>query len=88
MSRYGISDYDAGAVLYSHEHPESDPTMKPPRGRERPDATWSFPTVPGKDGKPMDFKSFASDAKTHSLETAYRMIDEFTNKNLSPAFRR
>ena len=86
-TRFGMSDWDAAAVLYSHETGESDPTLKPPAADQRPGATWEFPTVPGKDGKPMDFKAFAADPRTHSLNEAYRAIGEFKNKSLSPAFR-
>jgi hypothetical protein len=87
-TRYGLSDLDAAAVLYANEHPEIDPTLQPPPPGERPGATWEFPTVAGKDGKPMDFKTFAADPKTHSLNAAYGVITEFKNKSLSPAFRR
>jgi hypothetical protein len=87
-TRYGMSDLDAAAVLYAHEHPESDPTLQPPAPHERPGATWEFPTVAGKDGKAMDFKSFAADPRTSSLNAAYSVITEFKNKSLSPAFAR
>ncbi len=88
MGRYGLSDWDAGAVLYANEHPESDPTLQPPPPSERPGATWEFPTVKGRDGKDMAFKDFAADPRTASLNAAYSVISEFKNKSLSPAFRR
>ncbi len=88
MSRYGLSDWKAGAVLYASEHPESDPTLQPPPPEQRPGATWEFPTVNGRDGKPMDFKEFAKDVRGNSLNAAYSVISEFKNKSLSPAFRR
>jgi hypothetical protein len=88
MARYGVSDWKAGATLYAAEHPESDPTMQPPSPSERPGATWEFPTVAGRDGKQMDFKTFAGDPRTHSLNAAYNVITDFKNKSLSPGFRR
>ena len=84
----GISDLDSAAIIYSHRNPETDPTLQPPSPADRPGATWEFPTVRGKDGKEMDFKSFAADPKTHSLNAAYNIITEFKNNKLSPAFRR
>lgn len=88
MTRYGISDWKAGAVLYANDHPESDPTLRPPAHSERPGATWEFPTTRGRDGKEMAFKDFAADPRTHSLNAAYNIITDFKNKNLSPALRR
>jgi hypothetical protein len=85
-TKFGLSDLDAAAVLYAHEHPESDPALQPPAAHERPGATWEFPTVRGRDGKEMDFKSFAADPRTHSLNAAYNIITEFKNNKLSPAF--
>lgn len=84
-TKFGLNDLEAAAVLYAHEHPESDPTLQPPSPQERPGATWEFPTVKGKDGKEMDFKSFAADPRTHSLNAAYNIITEFKSKSLSPA---
>ena len=87
-TRHGLADLEAAAVLYAHEHPETDPTLQPPSPSERPGATWEFPTVRGKDGKEMAFKDFAADTRTHSLNEAYNVITEFKKKSLSPAFRR
>lgn len=87
-TQYGLSDLDAAAVLYAHSNPASDPTLGPPSAGERPGATWEFPTVKGRDGKDLDFKSFAADPRTHSMNAAYNIISEFKNKSLSPGFRR
>ncbi|MBO0863564.1 MAG: hypothetical protein J2P16_00630 [Mycobacterium sp.] len=87
MSRFGTPDWEAGAVLYANEHPHADPRLQPPREDERPGATWEFPTVPGRDGKMLDFRTFASDPRRHSLDAAYNIISEFKNSRLSPAFR-
>lgn len=88
MEQEGMSSWKSAAVLYAADHPESDPSLRPPPPSERPGATWEFPTVAGKDGKQMDFKSFAADPRTHSLNAAYNIITEFKRKSLSPAFGR
>lgn len=91
MKKYGLADYDAAAVLYGHETGNSDPTLRPPKPNPRRDATWEFPTVEDRDGKPLAFKEFASDLKGASLNAAYRAIDDiqaFKNRSLSPAFHR
>lgn len=86
--KYGMNDYKAAATLYGVETGASDPTLQPPRPDPRRDATWEFPTVEDRDGKPLGFKEFASDLKGASLNAAYRVIDEFRNRSLSPAFHR
>ena len=91
MKKYGLNDYDAGAVLYGHESGGGDPSMRPPRPDPRRDATWEFPTVEGRDGKPLGFKEFANDLKGATLNAAYRAIDDiqaFKNRSLSPQFNR
>jgi hypothetical protein len=87
-ARLGTSDLESAAIVYAHRSGETDPSVQPPSPSERPGATWEFPTVAGKDGKQMDFKSFAADPRTHSLNAAYNVITEFKNKSLSPGFRR
>ena len=87
MNRVGTTDWEAGATRYAAKHPESDPRYQPPQ-REIPNAKWDFPTVAGKDGKLLSFKEFAADPRTHSMNAAYTVIDEFRNKNLSSGFRR
>jgi len=90
-TRYGLKDWNAAATLYAAETGASDPTMRPPRPDPVRDATWEFPTVEGRDGKPLDFKAFANDLRGSSLNAAYRAIDEiqaFKNRTLSPAFHR
>ena len=88
MNRYGTHDWEAGAVLYAHEHPDADPSHQPPPQSDRPGATWEFPTVQGRDGKPLDFKTFAADPRRHSLDAAYNVISEFKNSRMSQPFRR
>lgn len=87
MQRAGVVDWNDGAVLYAAKRPESDPRYQPPPS-ERPSAKWEFPTVNGRDGKPMSFKDFAHDPRSASMDAAYSVISEFKNANLSRPFRR
>lgn len=86
--RYNMSDYDAAAVLYAHENGPADMRDMPPSPSERPGARWEFPTVTGRDGKPVEFKKFLADPSKHAVDAAYNIIHEFKNKSLSPGFRR
>jgi len=87
MTRAGTSNWEDGAILYAAKNPASDPRYQPPP-QDIPNSKWEFPTVPGKDGKPMSFKEFASDPKTASNNLAYQMIHQYRNQNLSSGFRR
>jgi hypothetical protein len=87
-NRIGGGTWDDAAVLYAAKNPEADPRYQPPSQSERPGAKWDFPTVAGKDGKPMSFKDFAADPRTHSMDAAYQVISEFKNAKLSQPFRR
>lgn len=87
MQRAGVTDWEDGAVLYAAKRPEADPRYQP-SPQERPSAKWEFPTVAGRDGKPMSFKDFAADPRTASMDAAYSVISEFKNANLSRPFRR
>lgn len=87
MKSAGITDWENAAILYAAKNPAADPRYQP-WDRERPSAKWDFPTVAGRDGKPMSFKDFAHDPRTASMDAAYSIIDEFKNANLSRPFRR
>jgi len=87
-TRLGGIPWDDAAVLYAAKNPETDPRYQPPPQSERPGAKWDFPTVSGRDGKPMAFKDFAADPRTASMDAAYNIISEFKNRNLSSGFRR
>ena len=87
MNRIGTPDWEAGATIYAAKNPEADPRYQPPP-HERPTTKWEFPTVNGRDGKPMSFKDFAADPRTASMDAAYSVIHEFKNANLSRPFRR
>jgi len=86
-SRLGGGTWNDAATIYASENPQADPRYQPPPRPHR-DAKWDFPTVPGRDGKPLSFKEFAADTKTASMDAAYSIIDEFKNRNLSSGFRR
>ena len=75
----GTLDYNQAAVLYAHENPSSDPTSRPPEyptGR-----TWEFPTVSGRDGKPLAFKDFIADPTTAAHNAAYTLIQDFRKRS-------
>lgn len=88
MSRAGITDWEDGAILYAGRNPAADPRYQPPERHDRPGAKWEFPTVAGRDGKPMTFKDFAHDPRTASMDAAYSIISDFKNRSLSSGFRR
>ena len=70
MARYGIADYEAGAVLYAHEHPPENP--KPgDLPATRHGATYEFPTIPG-----MSFADFAKDPTKAARNGAYADIEK------------
>jgi hypothetical protein len=85
MDRYHLDDYNAGAVLYSHEKAPEIPDI--PLPSERPGATWEFPSVEGRDGKVIPFADFVKDPNGASANAAYRVINEFRNKRLPVAVR-
>src|SRR5215475_9410158 len=87
-TRLGGGNWEDAAIIYASKNPEADPRYQPPPQSERPGAKWEFPTVPGKDGKPMSFKDFAADPRGASMDAAYSIIHEFKNRNLSSGFRR
>ena len=75
----GTLNYNQAAVLYAHENPSTDPTSRPPEyptGR-----TWEFPTVHGRDGKPIAFKDFIADPTTAAHNAAYTVISEFKKRS-------
>jgi hypothetical protein len=85
MAKFGLSDYTAGAKLYDADNPRMT------TDKDKPDpwsntGVWEFPTLPDRDGKMMDFKSFSKDPMAATRAAAYRTIDEFTRTRLSPAF--
>jgi hypothetical protein len=87
MQRYGGVDYDAAAVLYAHENPSVNPEAGPPP-EERSGATFEFPTVSGKDGKPLSFEDFAKNPTAAAQNAAYQVITEFKRRNVGSNARR
>jgi len=86
MDRYGLYDYNAGAVLYSHEREPATPDI--PMPTDGPTATWEFPSVVGRDGQAIPFADFVKDPNGASLNAAYRVISEFRQKRLPIALGR
>lgn len=84
MDKNGIVDYNIGAVLYAHEHQPHQFADGPPPD-QLPGATWEFPTVNGKDGKPIPFKEFALDPTAAAKSAAYTLITEFRRRSGVPA---
>jgi hypothetical protein len=85
MDRYGLYDYNAGAVLYAHEKLPEVPEI--PLPSDRPGATWEFPSVEGRDGKPIPFAEFVKDPVRASQNAAYRVIGDFRQQRLPIAAR-
>ncbi len=82
ISRHGSTlDYNTAAVLYAHENPPNSGNDGPPPD-ERAGATWDFPTVPGKDGKPIPFADFAKNPTAAAQNAAYQVISEFKTRNV------
>jgi hypothetical protein len=86
MDRNGIVDYNVGAVLYAHEVKPHEIASGPPPD-QRPGATWEFPTVNGRDGKPIPFKDFALNPTAAANNAAYQVIDQFRNRSGLPPLR-
>ncbi len=63
MPKYGMSDYEAAAILWSHENPPSRPS---PAEKRHNGTHWEFPM----------FEQYSTDAKKASLDRAYETIDE------------
>lgn len=75
----GTLDYNQAAVLYAHENPAVNPADAPPLPG-RMDARWEFPTVPGRDGKPIPFNDFVKDPNAAAHNAAYAVIDGFMSR--------
>lgn len=86
QTHYGLSSWDAAARIYTTFRPPENPELKPP-----PEAldgsTWDFPTVPGPDGKMLEFKDYIKDPRKHSNKLAYQMITDFKRTRLPHAFQ-
>lgn len=87
IARHGSTlDYNTAAVLYAHENPPAGGNDGPPPD-ERTGATWEFPTVTGKDGKPIPFADFAKNPTAAAQNAAYQVITEYKRRNVSNARR-
>jgi hypothetical protein len=83
-TQYGFSDWEAAADIYATRNPPTDPSLDPPP--EITGSTFDFPTVPGRDGKMLDFKDYIQNPRKHSNDMAYQMIRDFKLKRLPHAF--
>ena len=76
----GTLDYNQAAVLYAHEKPPVNYQDGPPED-QRMGSTWEFPTVNGRDGKPIPFADFAKNPNTAAHNAAYQVITEFKKRS-------
>lgn len=76
----GTLDYNQAAVLYAHEKPPVNHMDGPPED-QRMGSTWEFPTVNGRDGKPIPFADFAKNPNTAAQNAAYQVITEFKRRS-------
>lgn len=86
-TQYGLADWDAAARIYSTYNPPENPELKPPP-EILAESTWDFPTVPGPDGKMLEFKDYIKNPRKFSNNTAMQMITEFKRGRLPSAFHR
>lgn len=86
QTKFGFTDWKAAAAVYADEHPPENPLLKPPREVEEMGVGWEFPTVPGPDGKMLEFKDYIKDPRKYSNKTAIQMITDFKRGRLPAAF--
>jgi hypothetical protein len=84
---YGLTDWRAAADIYSQRNPPENPALKPPPEVMEGGSTWEFPTVPGRDGKMLEFKDYIRNPRKHSNDIAIQMITDFKRRQLPSAFR-
>lgn len=82
MIAKGLHSYKDGAILWQADQPPA-----PPPAIEATSATWDFPSVVDRQGKPVSFKDFSKDTKTAAYNAAFRVIDEFKMGALPSRFR-
>lgn len=82
--RYG--DWEAAQAIYAQKNPPENPMLKPPKEVVEMGSQWEFPTVPGPDGKMLEFKDYVKDPRKYSNNLAIQMITDFKRGKLSPAF--
>jgi hypothetical protein len=88
LTHYGMTDWEAGADIYATRNPAPNPDLQPPPEILHGGMSWSFPTVPGTDGKMLDFNDFRKDMNGATRNAAVQVITEFKRNRLSPAFTR
>jgi hypothetical protein len=86
QAQYGFSDWSAAAKIYQQDNPPDNPDLKPPP-QYTDGSSWDFPTVPGPDGKMLEFKDYVKDPRKYSNKTAWSMITDFKRGVLPSAFQ-
>lgn len=84
--RFG--DWEAAAAIYAQRNPPENPMLKPPQEIVEMGSTWEFPTVPGPDGKMLQFKDYIQNPRKYSNNTAIQMIGDFKRRAMPAAFAR
>ena len=88
MQHYGLPDWEAAADIYAQRNPPPNPELQPPPEIMHGGSTWEFPTVPGQDGKMLDFKAFKDNMNGATRNAAIQVITEFKRNRLPAAFQR
>ena len=88
QDQYGFSDWNAAADIYAQRNPPENPYLKPPPEIQEMGSTWEFPTVPGPDGKMLEFKDYIKNPRKYSNNIALQMITDFKRGKLPAAFAR
>lgn len=81
-----FGDWEAAQAVYSQRNPPDNPALKPPAEIQDMGSTWEFPTVPGPDGKLLEFKDYIKNPRKYSNNMAIQMITDFKRGKLPAAF--
>lgn len=85
-TQYGLSDWNAAALIYAGSNPPENPALKPPP-QMLDGSGWDFPTVPGPDGQMLKFGDYIKNPRRFSNQTAINMIQDFKRGALPSAFQ-
>jgi hypothetical protein len=85
---FGLADWEAAADIYAQRNPPPNPELQPPPEILAGGSVWEFPTVPGQDGKMMNFKDFNDNMNGATRNAAIQVITEFKRNRLPAAFQR
>jgi hypothetical protein len=81
-----FGSWEAAQAVYSQRNPPENPALKPPPEIQEMGSTWEFPTVPGPDGKMLQFKDYMQNPRKYSNNMAIQMITDFKRGKLPSAF--